>query len=508
MKGDSSGKEKATAEGRFPISEKPDIGGPILALIEFAGSVRLGIVLLILIIIASILGMIITQQNVPGFDSYYAGLSEFERNLFSALGLFDVYHSWYFITLLALLALNIVLASVDRFPRTLRLVRNPNIEPSTEWVGTREFSAAFAAFGSRQELRKLAEGTLGRSGFRKPVVTERPGRTIIFAESGSWNRLGAYPVHLALLTILFAGSISAMFGLTGEMTLSRGQSSDRIRSTVFRDGRSMIAFEQLPFSVRCTDLRQKLIDPRGSIEVENSLDWITDLKIEDGAGSGTASVSLNRPLDHKGYRFFHSSFIPIGKARSVTVEVGAGSARKETVTLAQGESASISGGYSVKFVDFRSNMDSERQGGTGNSTSYENPAAILEITDRDGSSRSAFAFELPQRDGTTSLNSFRGLDLKLTGFERVSESHVLFVQYDPGVRFLYAGFLLLAASLIAVFFFSHKRVWIAIEESEDDGQSVTIGGDTNRNHLAFEERFRKIVEGIGTRSTSDGQIED
>jgi hypothetical protein len=32
---------------------------------------------------------------------------------------------------------------------------------------------------------------------------------------------------------------------------------------------------QLPFTITCTDIQQKLIDPRGSIDVTNTLDWRT-----------------------------------------------------------------------------------------------------------------------------------------------------------------------------------------------------------------------------------------
>ena len=44
-----------------------------------------------------------------------------------------------------------------------------------------------------------------------------------------------------------------------------------------------------------------------------------------------------------------------------------------------------------------------------------------------------------------------------------------------------------------MFFFSHKRVWALIEENED-GTEITFGGDANRNHIGFEEKFNKVVE--------------
>ena len=41
---------------------------------------------------------------------------------------------------------------------------------------------------------------------------------------------------------------------------------------------------------------------------------------------------------------------------------------------------------------------------------------------------------------------------------------------------------------IAVFFFSHQRLWIVIEDGK-----VFLGGDANRNRLGFEDRAKKVM---------------
>src|SRR5687768_4372365 len=85
-------------------------------IVDFLSSVRFGVSLLIILVVLSIIGMLIIQQNVQGFDSYYASLTPAERTVYTALGVFDIYHSWYYNVLLLILSLNIILASIDRFP--------------------------------------------------------------------------------------------------------------------------------------------------------------------------------------------------------------------------------------------------------------------------------------------------------------------------------------------------------------------------------------------------------
>lgn len=67
-------------------------------------------------------------------------------------------------------------------------------------------------------------------------------------------------------------------------------------------------------------------------------------------------------------------------------------------------------------------------------------------------------------------------------------AHTLSVQYDPGAKVVYVGFTLLCLTLIFVFFFSHQRLWIVVEDG-----SVHMGGDSNRNRLGFEDRARKVA---------------
>jgi cytochrome c biogenesis protein ResB len=85
----------------------------------------------------------------------------------------------------------------------------------------------------------------------------------------------------------------------------------------------------------------------------------------------------------------------------------------------------------------------------------------------------------------------------LTEFERAPTATVLSVQFDPGAEVVYAGFTILCLMLIAVFFFSHQRLWIVVEDG-----NVYLGGDANRNRLGFEDRAKKVAELIRQPQTA------
>jgi cytochrome c biogenesis protein ResB len=46
-------------------------------------------------------------------------------------------------------------------------------------------------------------------------------------------------------------------------------------------------------------------------------------------------------------------------------------------------------------------------------------------------------------------------------------------------------------ALVFVFFIAHQRIWALV-----DGNNVTLGGNTNRNELAFNDTFNKIVNDL------------
>ena len=90
--------------------------------------------------------------------------------------------------------------------------------------------------------------------------------------------------------------------------------------------------------------------------------------------------------------------------------------------------------------------------------------------------------------------SVGGYKIRLVDYEKSPFYHVLAIRYDPFnghfIAWYLGGFGLIGA-LIFVFFFSHQRVWALI-----DGENVTLGGNANRNNLAFEDKFNKVVNDL------------
>jgi cytochrome c biogenesis protein len=495
----------AAASGAQASAAGPSI---VTRALNFLSSVRLGVILLVLLVIASMIGMIIMQVNVEGFDKYYAELTPASRFVLGKLGFFDIYHAWYFNALLLVLSLNIVLASIDRFPTAWTYISKKKLDASARWLRGQEQSAVviFAQEGRAATAERVAAGF--RAARLKTVVTEKGGKTFVFGERGAWNRLGAYTVHVALLTIFFGGFLTAQFGRVGNMPLEPGKSADTMVETVFDLDRPMRAVYELPFTVECLDVQQKLIRKEGTITADNTLDWLTRIRIRDESGTREALVHMNKPYDYRGYRFFQASFISDGKARQISLRATPQAGGEPVdVTIPRDGSATLPDGTRVDFRDFAANFSLGQGPSQMDPSVYNNPAATLAVTPPGGQPARAFAFPPAMAEAAPfAKQPVAGYIFRLLDFEKAPKAHVLSVQKDPGSTVVYIGFTLLGLTLCAVFFFSHDRVWAHVEEREGGGSEVVMGGNTNRNRLAFGDRFRRLAESLGGEVTEVKEV--
>lgn len=146
------------------------IGNRIL---DFLSSVRFGIVLLCILVFLSVLGMLIIQQNVQGFDASYATRTPAEKLIYGYLGLFDIYHSWYYIFLLLLLSLNIILASIDHFPSAWKYISEPKLTATRGWLLNQKPNAVVNIYADNEgEISKKISEAFAQNGFKARTTEE------------------------------------------------------------------------------------------------------------------------------------------------------------------------------------------------------------------------------------------------------------------------------------------------------------------------------------------------
>ena len=261
--------------------------------------------------------------------------------------------------------------------------------------------------------------------------------------------------------------------------------------------------------MECTDIQQRLIDEKGGIDVTNTLDWRTQLKIDDPAyGEMIADVSLNKPLSYRGYRFFQAQTIPVGNARTITLDLTPQNGGEPIrVNINRNGSTNLPNGTSVEFDEFMPDFTFGSDGKPDTrSGEYNNPVAVLNVTPPQGERVRVFAFAQKLADNIPVGAPKAGYKWRLAEFEKSPFAHILSIKYDPfSASFIawYIGGFGLIGALMFVFFFSHKRVWAYVEKGEQGETEVVLAGEANRNHLGFADKFKKIADEV--RGNKDGR---
>ncbi len=491
--------EETATDARINLPAKERAGQSFVShFIKFICSVRFGVILLISLGLSCLVGMLVMQENVDGFANYYANLTPAQQFVYGKLDLFDIYHSWYFNAILAVLSLNIVLASIDRFPKTWAVVSKPVITPPLRWLESQKQTTSINLGGDKEQVIEKIKSAYKKSGLRKISVGEKKNRTYIYAESGGWNRFVYLAVHVALLTIFTGGFLTTQLGQNGQMPLMPGETSAEMFESTFELDQVKEFKKRLPFEITCTDIQQKLIKDDGSISAMNTIDWLTRIQIKDGNETHDAFVQMNRPFDYRGYRFFQASFTAIGRARNITVRLTpASGGQPQDINIPRDGTATLADGTKIKFAEFRGNFSIGQENLNEDTSNYPNPGAILKVTPPNSSTaQNAYAFGAQMANLPVAKNPVAGYIYQLVNFEKVADRHILAVQYDPGATVVYIGFVLLFLTLVAVFFFSHKRVWTAIEETGENRYNAIIGGHTNRNQNGFTDKVNYFINDL------------
>src|SRR3954465_6576831 len=99
-------------------------------------TVRTGIILLLITVVVSAVGTVVLQRPTTEPLDIQRAYSPQTLVLLDRMGLTDVYHAWWFITLLGLVSLSIIFVSIERWPNAWRFYARPYRFPEPHFRAT------------------------------------------------------------------------------------------------------------------------------------------------------------------------------------------------------------------------------------------------------------------------------------------------------------------------------------------------------------------------------------
>ena len=453
--------------------------------LQFFSSLRCGLLLLGLLGISTILGTFILQRPMAQEGQIEQVYAPQIVRLLNALGLFDVFHTWWFILLLGLLGANIALASIERFPQVWRLYARPHFLADAAFIRALPFQREIPLGPhTSKEAMALASSKLDSLGF--PPRPDILPKGTLYVEKHRLVRLAPYVVHSSLL-IIFAGAIlDGTHGYRGFISLREGMSTDVVEPLTTPGPR-----HQLDFTLRC-DAAGMDAYPDGSPRQY----WSQLAVLENGREVARKKIYVNDPLTYKGVRFFQANYGPTGSPRKLVMEASwleNGAPKHQMLTLAPRAPAPLDEqGSTVELADFIPDYVLQGDQITSQSDEPRNPAIHLQVTRAGGAATNAWV--LAKSPELTPPND-TGINFRFVSVEMESMTG-LQVAHEPGQWLIWAGCLLLTSGLMMALYLSHIRIWGIVAADRKGQPALLLGGQPSKYRENFERKFHELTDEV------------
>jgi len=422
-------------------------------LVALISDLRLAIVLLLVIAIASGVGTAIPQRETAEFyhrlydPQPWLGLLPGEGVL--ALQLDHIYSSGWFLGLLAWLALALLLCSWRR--------QWPALRASLRWIDYRkprqlsklslaESLATDQPAASLEKLGQLLEG--------KGWQIRRQGDRLA-ARKGLLGKVGPLLVHAGMVVLMLGAAWGAVAGQRAEQYLAPGRSLELMDSR----GSSKLTLALDNFSIQR--------DPAGRPE-----QFTSQLRILEGDGSGgsllkQAQISVNHPLRFQGVTLYQADWA----LAAISLQLG----RSPLLQLPLQSFPQL--GEQVWGLVLPTRPD----GSEPVLLSLGSEQGPVEVYGADGS-------PLGQISPGGEALEVKGLPIRVAS---VLPASGILLKRDPGVPLVYAGFAIALAggglSLVAT-----RQLWAIAEEGPGPGQ-LHVAGLCNRNLTGFAAELPQLL---------------
>lgn len=442
---------------------------------NFFASVRVGSVLMLLTAAASVAGSLVEQEGIyqdwrPPELYYPDRYGPFWGPLFMKLGLTHAYSSFWYITLVLLLVISLIVASLNRLIPLYRMLRQPQVWKLPHFLRRQDLTAEVA-----EELPALA-ARLKQRGYR--VLTDRE---CLYADKGRISRSGPYVIHLGLLIICAAAFAKAIPGWDqGEdLWVPEGQ-------TVMVPGTDF-AITNHKFTAE--------FYPDGSPSR-----YATDASVvQDGQEVVRQTIEVNQPLRHDGWEIYQASWreepgiahlqvLAEGWERPLTtLAVDLRQPEKE-YPITERLSMVVSAYYHDFAIDPKTNQPVN--------ASYEvrNPVFLVEFMDSS----------LGKAVGQAGLMLFSQSEAPYDGLLKLAVDHVetrwysaLRVHRDRTVPIMYGGLAVMMLGMFLNFFVYHWQIWARAENGR-----LLLGAHAHKNKFGL----RRELDALLGRNEGEGVL--
>lgn len=480
---------------------------------NFFSSVRNGVILIVIALIASGIGTIFPQAmyipaNAPNRDPsvYYEETYGILGKIYYQLGFHELYSSWWYMMLIALIGVSLVICSLDRFIPLYRALKIQKPKRHYSFLSRQRLFSETPDF-SPEDKKKVVENLKNM----RYKIFEQDGQ--VLAEKNRFSRWGPYVNHIGLIIILIAALLRMTpFMFIDDYVWVREGERKVIPST---DGQYYIENKKfhLEYYDEDDERYKEAMERMGQLVVKNYQTDVVIYKVKGETIPGQEpelekvtedAIRLNEPLKFDGYHLYQSGY---QENEFSTMTFGIFAANDEeksfgefTVDLMSPEETyELETGFKVEISQYFPDYILQDGEPTTQSKFPKNPAFVFRVYPPDSDEPEVSFIGIGRNIDPTGENKYR---LGITDFSTHYASG-LTVRKDLTLPIFVVGAAIFMIGVIQGMYWQHRRVWI----NEKEG-TLLLAAHTNKNWFGIKRDIEKALEGTEINMVVDQEEED
>ncbi len=440
---------------------------------KFFSSVKLAIYLFIAIASLSVVGTLINQGEPMSQYKKVFGAGVF--HILYGLGFLNIFGSWYFIGLSILLIINLIAASVNIFPRTLKAVFGP-FPSFKEAADKKKSKAVYESFESKKDAEEITKVLNSRFGVPAVVINgSGHNEKELYYSKNSIFRFSPYIAHLSVIIILTGVLLNVKYGFRSFANINVGQKTN----VSYLTGNNKPV--KLPFTIRLDKYQTKYY-PNGMPKAYTSKISI----IEKHVRVLTKNIGVNHPLTYGGITLYQASY---GQYKPPKITVGLlildlKNRNFKKAIYAQAGKLYDAGTGNIKF---RFIAVKKPQKG-------EIPFFIRIYLKNDTRKINFHVLNLKKQAAPLIFAKYNGAIFLYRGVKQIRTYYYSGIEITKNsyTSVIWFGSIILIISLFFSFFFNHREIWVRISGIKD-GKKIQIDllAQPKKKFESFYKNFNK-----------------
>ncbi|AUD14936.1 cytochrome c biogenesis protein ResB [Planococcus kocurii] len=478
---------------------------------NFFSSVKVGVSIIVVLLVAAAIGTILPQQAfVPAsteatIQAYYADTYGSVGRVYHALGFHDLYSSYWFIALVGMLAISLVIASLDRFVPLYKSLKNQRVLRHPSFMDKQRIYGSGP--GAEDALEK-AETKLKE--LKYTVRTEKNG---LLAEKGRFSRWGPYVNHIGLIIFLFGVMLRMMPGFYVDETLWLREGETRAIPEVPGYYLENKNFKLETYTGEGEDAKfGEAIDRVGTVVKNYQTDIVLYQEPEDSLPGATDNlevvqeypIRVNQPLKFDGYAVYQMDY-KLNELKAMTFALTNKETEESlgelTIDLINPDALyELETGSTVELLGYYPDFSGFEDGEPQTATPLpNNPGFLVELTTPETPEGETSFITIQNTVEPLGENQY-----KLT-FQNADTRNVsgLTVRKDSTLPILGLGGLIFMIGVAQGMYFNHRRFWI---QQKADG-TILLAGHTNKNWFGLKKDLDRVVDSAKLPAYTDQQDE-